>query len=158
MENSILKDNNSLTPSIFRSVFSTENESFTSLSTAALLAKSDVPYSHKKLADNYVLIKKIYKFHVLQSRISNQEVALLKKYDLNVLECSTIKQINEELSFLKKWSYSQNEELRDDADKIIEIRAKELKYLAPSSYVNTSNEVYDGYRALEKYFEEISNL
>ena len=69
---------------------------------------------------------------------------------------NTIKQINEELSFLKKWSRSLEEELQKDADKIIEIRAKELKFLLSSRYTTISNEIYNGYLALEKYFEDIS--
>ena len=80
-----------------QSTLSRDDDSFTALSTSALLAKSAVPYSHRRIADNYVIIKKIYKFQAVQSRISNAELQLLKKYDFNTLEFSTIKQINEEL-------------------------------------------------------------
>ena len=44
----------------------------------------------------------------------------------------------------------------NDADEIIQIRAKELKFLAASRYVNITSEIYSGYKALERYFEEIS--
>lgn len=141
-----------------QSSLSNENDTFTSLSTTALLAKSAVPYSHRRAADNYVIIKRIYKFQAVQSRISNQELVLLKKYDFNPLEYSTIKQINEELAYLKKWSTSSNEMLSKDADEIIQIRAKELKFIVSSRYAVSSNEVYDGYKALEKYFDEISKF
>ena len=73
-----------------------------------------------------------------------------------MLEYSTIKQINEELSFLKKWSYSRDKSLRDASDRIIQIRTKELKYIVASRYVSITSDVYNGYRALEKYFESIS--
>ncbi len=140
------------------SAFSNESDMFTSLSTTALLAKNSVPYSHKRAADNYVIIKRIYKFQAVQSRISNQEIALLKKYDFNLLENSTIKQINEELAYLKKWAVSSNEQLAADADEIIQIRAKELKFVVASNYSAVSEEIYDGYKALERYFEEITKF
>ena len=141
-----------------QSAFSNENDTFTSLSTTALLAKNSIPYSHRRVADNYVIIKRIYKFQAIQSRISNQELALLKKYDLNPLEYSTIKQINEELAYLKKWAVTQNELLCQDADEILQIRAKELKFIVASKYSSLTNEIHDGYRALERYFEEITKF
>ena len=98
-----------------QSTLSRDDDSFTALSTSALLAKSAVPYSHRRIADNYVIIKRVYRFQAVQSRITNADVQLLKKYDFNTLEYSTIKQINEELSYLKKWSTSNNELLRKDA-------------------------------------------
>lgn len=141
-----------------QSTFSSEDDAFTALSTSALLAKSSVPYSHRRVADNYVIIKRVYRFQAVQSRISNSEIQLLKKYDFNTLEYSTIKQINEELSYLKKWSTSTNELLRKDADQLLQIRCKELKFLVASRYATITNEIYNGYKALEKYFEEISKF
>ena len=44
-----------------QSAFSSEEDAFTALSTSALLAKSSVPYSHRRIADNYVIIKKVYR-------------------------------------------------------------------------------------------------
>lgn len=140
-----------------KSAFSNENDTFTSLSTTALLAKGAVPYSHRRVADNYVIIKRIYKFQAVQSRISNQELALLKKYDFNPLEYSTIKQINEELAYLKKWAIASNELLSKDADDIMQIRTKELKYVVANKSA-LSSEIYDGYKALERYFEEITKF
>jgi len=141
-----------------QSTFSSEEDAFTALSTSALLAKSAVPYSHRRVADNYVIIKRIYRFQAVQSRISNSERQLLQKYDFNTLEYSTIKQINEELSYLKKWSTSSNELLRKDADSLLQIRCKELKFLVASRYATITDEIYNGYKALERYFEEISKF
>jgi len=141
-----------------QSAFSSEDDAFTALSTSALLAKSSVPYSHRRIADNYVIIKRIYKFQAVQSHITNAERQLLQKYDFNTLEFSTIKQINEELSYLKKWSTSSNELLRKDSDTILQIRSKELKYIVASRYASITNEIYNGYKALERYFEEISKF
>ena len=141
-----------------QSAFSSEEDAFTALSTSALLAKSSVPYSHRRIADNYVIIKRIYRFQAVQSRITNAEKQLLQKYDFNTLEFSTIKQINDELTYLKKWATSSNELLRQDADALLQIRCKELKYIVASRYASISNEIYNGYKALERYFEEISKF
>lgn len=141
-----------------QSAFSSEDDAFTALSTSALLAKSSVPYSHRRIADNYVIIKRIYKFQAVQSHVTNAERQLLQKYDFNTLEFSTIKQINEELSYLKKWSTSSNEMLRKDSDALLQIRSKELKYIVASRYASITNEIYNGYKALERYFEEISKF
>ena len=62
----------------------------------------------------------------------------------------------EELALLQKWSASDDEKLKTDADSIMEIRTKELKFIDANSYANISNEIYKGYIALEHYFEEIS--
>ena len=141
-----------------QSSFSSEEDAFTALSTSALLAKSSVPYSHRRVADNYVIIKRVYRFQAVQSPISSTERQLLQKYDFNTLEFSTIKQVNEELSYLKKWSTSSNELLRKDADALLQIRCKELKYIIASRYSTITDEIHNGYKALERYFEEISKF
>ena len=105
-----------------------------------------------------MIIKRVYRFQAVQSRITNAELQLLKKYDFNTLEYSTIKQVNDELSYLKKWSTSNNELLRKDADQLLQIRCKELKYIVASRYATVTNELYNGYKALERYFEEISKF
>ena len=141
-----------------KSSLSCMTEPFTSKSHAALLAKNEIPLSHKRLADNYTVIKRIFKFQAVQSRITPPEKDLLAKYDFNTLEFTTAKQMYEELDLLQKWSSSSNFLLREDADKIMEIRAKELKFIDASCYVTISNEVYKGYLALTHYFEEISKF
>ncbi len=139
-----------------KSAFSKEDETFTSRSYAALLAKNAIPYSHRKAADNYIIIKRVFKFQAVMSRITNAEKALLAKYDFNVLEYTTIKQMYEELALLQKWSASPDVKIRNDADTILEIRTKELKFIDANRYANISNEIYKGYVGLEHYFEEIS--
>ena len=133
-----------------------DDDKFSSLSTSAMLARGEVPEVHRRTADNYMVIKKVYGSPVVQPRINNQERALLAKYDFNPLEYSTIKQINEELIYLKKWSLSHEPLLRAEADELIQIRAKELKYIISSSYADITNEIYNGYMALNRYFEDIS--
>lgn len=157
ISNSVLNKNTKLfLESTNLSSLSCDDDKFSSLSMSAMLARGEVPEVHRRTADNYMVIKKIYGAPVVQPRINNKERALLAKYDFNPLEYSTIKQINEELSFLKRWSISLEKNLRADANEIIQIRAKELKFLVASRYVSVTSEIYQGYKALERYFEEIS--
>lgn len=137
-----------------KSAFSSDTDVFTSRSYVAFLARNVIPANHRRLADNYVIIKRIYKFQAVMSRITNTDKALLKKYDFNTLEFTTLKQMYEELALLQKWS--NVETLRDDAEKLFEIRVKELKYLDASRYASISNEIYNGYMGLEQYLQEIS--
>ena len=141
-----------------KSVFSSEDDTFTSRSIAALLAKNSVPASHKRIADNYLIIKKIFKFQACMSRISNVEKALLEKYDFNTLEFTTMKQMYSELTLLQQWSASEDIQTREASDNIMLIRVKELKFLESSSYASISNEVYNGYKALQQYLKEISKF
>ena len=126
------------------------------LPVSAMLAKSAVPYSHRRLADNYVIMKKIYGFQVVQPRILNIEKHLLFKYKMNTLECTTINQMNIELALLKKWATSLNEEVRNDSDQLLQIRIKELKFILSNIYARVSNEVFNGYKALNCYLEEVT--
>ena len=137
-----------------KSTFSNDSDVFTSRSYAALLAKNCVPACHRRIADNYAIIKKIFKFQAVMSRISNEEKALLAKYDFNTLEYTTMKQMYQELELLQKWDSDSN--LKAVAEKILEIRVKELKFLDASHYAAVSNEIYNGCIALEHYLQEIS--
>lgn len=129
---------------------------FNTLGKSSMLARTSVPASHVKTADNFMLIKKLFGFSAIQSRISFEERKTLAEFDFSLLEHSTIKQINEELVFLKKWSDSNEARLRDASDNIIEIRARELKHLISSSFRDVTDETYNGYKALERYFEVIT--
>ena len=123
-----------------------------------VLAKNDVPYSHKRIADNYVVIKRMYNFHAVKATVTLTEYDLLKKYDFMPLEGLTIQKVNEEIEFLKSSAFSDDLEIQADAEKIMLIRAKELKNITASAYANIPNEIYNGYKALDKYFEEITKF
>ncbi len=152
--NASFKGDNMTSPITQTNTFADNDKS--NLSASSLLSKAGVPISHIVAADNYMFVKKIYGTPVVKSRITNKDKALLGKYDFNQLEYTTVKQINEELELLKKWSSSLDKNLKTDADNIIDIRLKELKYLAACRYTLITNEIYNGYIALEKYFEDIS--
>lgn len=139
-----------------KSVLGNENETFTALSTTALIAKNAVPASHKRIADNYIIIKRIYKFQAVQSRITLKDNALLEKYSFDSLANISIQRVNEELEVLKKLANSEMTETRNDANELMQVRTKELKYIIASRYKNIDNELNNGYIALERYFEEIT--
>ena len=139
-----------------KSTFSTENDEFNELSTTALLARKSVPALHRELANNYVLIKRIYKFQAVKSALTQQDKAILDKYNFAPLAETTIEQVNKELELMRNMSADEIEEKRNDADELIIIRTKELKYIVASRYSSLHNELNNGYVAMERYFEEIS--
>ncbi|MGN1125415.1 MAG: hypothetical protein ACI4SM_04435 [Candidatus Gastranaerophilaceae bacterium] len=149
-----MNENNTLT----RNIINFDDDMGAALLRTILLAKSNVPYSHKRTADNYVVIKRMYKFHTVKATVSLSEYDLLKKYWFKPLECTTVQEANDEIAKMKQWSASNNEELKRDSDNIIIIRAKELKNITASAYSNIPKEMYNGYKALEKYFEEITKF
>lgn len=128
----------------------------TNLGASVLLARSEVPESHRRQADAYMILKTHYGMPVVNPAINLDEKRFLAKYDFNLLEYSTVKQINDELMVMHNWNDSANKELISAADKIMSIRIKELKSIIASKYVKISNEIYNGYKALERYLEEIS--
>lgn len=129
---------------------------FNALGANSMVARSDVPPSHIKVADSFMLIKKLFGFSAVRSKINFEERKILSDFDFNLLEFSTIAQINDEIIKLKNWSESGDKKLRTASDLIMEIRAKELKYLISTSYSGITNEMYNGYKALERYFAVIT--
>ena len=104
------------------------------LPISAMLAKSGVPYSHRRIADNYVFMRKIYEFQIVQPRITNSERNFLFRYNFNTLENTTIGQVNAQLALLKSWSMSTEDKLRNDSDTLLQIRVKELKFILSNKY------------------------
>lgn len=136
----------------------TTDDSCSQLPVSAMLGKSAVPYSHRRIADNYVMMRKIYGFQVAQPRITNMERNKLYMYRMNTLENTTIGQINLELALLKEWSMSTEDKLRNDSEELLKIRVKELKFILSNKYAVTTNEVHNGYKAIELYLSEITKF
>lgn len=128
------------------------------LPVSAMLAKSGVPYSHRRIADNYVIMRKIYGFQIVQPRITNSERSLLFKYNFNTLENTTIGQANTQLAILKHWSMSTEDKLRNEADTLLQIRVKELKFILSNRYTISTNEVFNGYKAIDVYLNEMNKF
>ncbi|MEI7475238.1 MAG: hypothetical protein WCK67_10735 [bacterium] len=133
-----------------------EDTSSNHIRNAGIISRTSIPETHRRIADSFMIIKKIFGQPVIQARLTENEEILLAKYDFNPLKITTQKQMEEELTFLKKWSQSWNNELRFAADKIIDIRSKELKSLIATNYRDITGDVYTGYKVLERYFESIS--
>lgn len=121
-----------------------------------MVARSDVPKAHIKIADNFMLIKKLFGFSAVHSKINFEDRKTLANFNFNTLESSTISQINEEILLLKRWNESGEQRLRDASEQVMQIRAKELKHLIATSYREISNETCNGYKALERYFAVIT--
>ncbi len=129
---------------------------YNTLSISALIAKSEVPPKQKQMAGNYMVIKKVFGFSAMPSKIKHSDIELLKRCNFNTLEYTTLAQMNEELTVLNRWGNSYDKMMRKLSDDVFEIRVKELKYLYASSYFPSSDEIYDGFKALEKYIEYIA--
>ena len=129
---------------------------YDNLSMSSLIARGQIPQKHRQIAANYMVIKRIFFFFSIHTRINNYERCILKKYGFDLLENSTISQINHQLEQLKIWSNSNDTYVKAYADEIFEIRVKELKFLRASNYATAVGEFYDGYKALERYIEYVA--
>lgn len=139
---------------------SAQNDAYSrydNLSISALIARGQISSKQRQLATNYMVIKRIFGFSAVHSRITNSERAILKKYGFDLLENTTISQMNRQLEQLKSWSNQGDSFVKAYADEIFEIRIKELKFLRASNYSTAVGEFYDGYKALERYIEYIAN-
>jgi len=126
------------------------------LEISTLLAKSSVPYSHRRIASKYNILKSICSFQIVQPRITMVEKDLLSKYSFNTLENTTISQVNKELRLLKEWAIANDDNLREDSTNILEIRVKELKFILSNNYNAQVNELLKGYKAVDTYLVSIS--
>lgn len=124
------------------------------LDASALMAKISVPYSHRRIASSFVILKNIFQYQIVQPRISNVEKSLLAKYGFMTLENSSISQINSEILKLKDWATSTDDVLRNDSTEILKIRVKELKFILSDNY-SSSGELLNGYKAIEAYLVNI---
>lgn len=135
---------------------SVDPESHVPSGNTTILDRGSVPDSHKRIADSFMIIRKIYGFPIIHSRLTPKEIELFEKYKLKPLAQSTFKQMRDEIYFLRDSHENGNRALRDDCNKILEIRTKELKRLISSNYVDIEDNIYNGHKALEKYFEDIT--
>ncbi len=118
--------------------FSNGAEGFENISLQSLFRKSRVSHKQKEVANNYMVIKKIFGFSAVNSRITNSETSLLRQYGLI------------------EWSKTGDILKKTHSDTIFEIRVKELKFLQANNSLIRLGELYDGYNVLEKYIEYIA--
>ncbi len=134
-----------------------DSDLLNSLGLIAMTARSEIPLSHRRIADSYILKKQTYGRPIIRGQITAEENALLMKYDFDRLEFSTIRQINAELAFLQSASSSMDRVLRTESEKILEIRSKELAFMSATKFSMITNEMFNGYMAIEEYFNLISS-
>lgn len=121
-----------------------------------LTAHANVPMSHKRQADSYVLVRRVFGTPVVHSPLTEEEAELLKRFDFCPLEYTTASQMEQELCFLKRWSSGRDKDLKETSDELIQLRAKELKHMIATNYIDVKKNLYDGYKILDRYFQEIS--
>lgn len=115
-----------------------------------------VPESHKRVADSYVIVRQVFGTPVVHSALSEEDRMALTRFDFYPLEYTTAKQMQQEIDFLKKWSKGSNFDLKRASDNVVNIRSKELKHLIATNFVSVKRGLYDGYKVLDRYFQEIS--
>ena len=103
-----------------------------------------------------MVIKKIFGFSAVNSRVSNSEAGLLRQYSLKPLEETTYRSMVNELETLIEWSKTGDALKKMHSDNIFEIRVKELKFLQANNSLLKLGELYDGYSVLEKYIEYLA--
>ncbi len=135
----------------------TGQEAFENISLQSLFRKSRISSKQKEVANNYAIIKKIFSFSAVNSRITNSEGALLKQYGMKLLEETTAGTMFRELETLIDWTNNGDAIKRQHSDKIFEIRVKELKFLQANNSLLSMGELYNGYTILEKYIEYLAS-
>lgn len=136
--------------------FQINSDNLPLLSMDTLIARSEIPYQHKLIAQNYMVIKRIYGASSVPQPITHQEEAYLRDNDFDTIQNVTAQKMQEELNLLRQLATSDIEEVRAKSDKIFAIRVKELKYLYASNYFPPVGEIYNGWQFLEKYIEYIA--
>ena len=126
------------------------------ISLSGLFLRSKVSPYQKSLANNYITIRKIFSYTVVQPKVTNVEYNKLREINFAPAEYTAPETMYEELMLIVDWSNSKDYYTRKFADEVFEIRVRELKYLL----ANTSNvklmELNGGYRVLERYLEFIA--
>ena len=124
--------------------------------TSSIHERGDVPESHRIIADNYMILKKIYGKPVVASKLTIEESNFLRKYNFAPLEICSSAQMEEELFLLRKWKLEGAKIVQDISDIIITIRNKELKSIMATSYKRNTSGDSLGYKIFENYLENIS--
>ena len=126
------------------------------ISLSGLFLRSKVSPYQKSLANNYITIRKIFSYTVVQPKVTNVEYNKLREINFAPVAYTASETMYEELMLIVDWSNSKDYYTRKFADEVFEIRVRELKYLL----ANTSNvklmELNGGYRVLERYLEFIA--
>lgn len=140
--------------SLFRKAFNCSY--LDEISLEGLFLRSKIPNFQKSLAGNYVTIKKIFSYTVVQPKVTNVEYNKLKEFGFLPLEATGADKMYEELIKITDWANSFDPALKKRADEIFNIRVKELKYILANVSPVRLFELNGGYEILDKYLEFIA--
>ncbi len=126
------------------------------ISIAGLFLRAKVPVSQKSVANNYITIKKIFSYTIVQPKVTNLEYKRLEEYSMLPLEETDDETMYYELMKIIGWANSTDWSFIRLSDEIFNIRVKELKFI----YANVSSvrlyELKSGFKVLERYLEFIA--
>ena len=126
------------------------------ISLSGLFLRSKTSSFQRALANNFVTLKRIFSYTVVQPKVTNAEYSFLKQNEMLPLELTSGKKIYDELMKIVDLTDSNIESKVSLADKIFQIRVKELKYIFANVPSPSLNEMEDGYKVLDKYIEFIA--
>lgn len=127
------------------------------ISVKGLFLKAKTSSKQRAIASNYATLKRIFSYTVIQPKVTNVEYNILKENNMKPLEDTTDKVLYEEIAKIIEYTTSNDFKKVELADKIFEIRTKELKYILSCVPSVSLNEMKNGFKLLDKYLEFIAN-
>ena len=126
------------------------------ISLSGLFLRAKISPFQKACANNYATLKKIFSYTVVQPKVTNIEYNFLNENELMPLEATSASKMCDELLELVNLTSSKIEKNVKLADKIFEIRVKELRYIFANVPPAKMNEMESGYTVLDRYLEFIA--
>ncbi len=126
------------------------------ISLSSLFLRSKASFGQKKISTNFVTLRKIFSYSVVEPKVTNLEYDFLKQHNMLPLEETSAQTLYDELSVIIDYTTSNNPFRQELADKIFEIRTKELKYILANVPKARFSEMKDGYKILDRYLEFIA--
>ena len=126
------------------------------ISIQGLFLRGKASGCQKNIANNYVTLKRMFQYSVVQAKVTNVEYSILKDNDMAPLEDTTSDKLYDELLKIIEYNETKDPVKAQIADKIFQIRTKELKYIFANVPSARLGEMKDGYIILDRYLEFIA--
>lgn len=126
------------------------------ISLQGLFLRSRVPTFQKMIAGNYMTIKRIFSYTVVQPRVSVVEYNKMRDLGFPPLELTSDEKAYLELMQIIEWANDDIKSLQEVAKEVFEIRVKELKYILANTSQAKLIELERGYLVYDKYLEFIA--
>lgn len=126
------------------------------ISLQGLFLRAKSSPKQKNIANNFVTLKRIFSYTVIQPKVTNVEYNVLKDNNMKPLEETSDEVLYKELIKIIDYTNSGDAVKNQIADKLFEIRTKELKYIYANVPAALLCEMKNGYKILDKYLEFIS--